>query len=50
MTKIVGTLEPKSMSVEVLSRCLMAGMSTSILEKAIWWNVLMDQTPHSGLV
>ncbi|KAJ0614986.1 hypothetical protein HanIR_Chr02g0068841 [Helianthus annuus] len=22
----------------------------SILEKAIWWNVLMDQTPHSGFV
>ncbi|KAJ0436766.1 hypothetical protein HanRHA438_Chr16g0741381 [Helianthus annuus] len=59
MTKIVGTLGPKSMSVEVLSQCLMAGMSTvfikksynqSILEKAIWWNFLMDQTPHSGFV
>ncbi|KAL4583785.1 hypothetical protein LXL04_008369 [Taraxacum kok-saghyz] len=29
MTKIVGTLGPKSRSVEVISRCLMAGMSVT---------------------
>ncbi|KAM0040103.1 putative pyruvate kinase [Helianthus debilis subsp. tardiflorus] len=29
MTKIVGTLGPKSRSVEVISRCLMAGMSVA---------------------
>ncbi|KAL4568930.1 hypothetical protein LXL04_024551 [Taraxacum kok-saghyz] len=31
MTKIVGTLGPKSRSVEVISRCLMAGMSGNFL-------------------
>ncbi|PWA80716.1 pyruvate kinase [Artemisia annua] len=29
MTKIVGTLGPKSRSVDVISKCLMAGMSVA---------------------
>lgn len=31
MTKIVGTLGPKSRSVEIISRCLEAGMSGTVL-------------------
>jgi len=39
MTKIVGTLGPKSRSVDVISQCLEAGMSGSFpMQPLIVWN------------
>lgn len=43
MTKIVGTLGPKSRSVEVISGCLKAGMSGNNLEtRQLYYYVVMN--------